>query len=267
MGIANQGTGSGLDTLFASAVADGVLSTETQGLLTGNLGQMVIAGAAGTAAENITASDVTLVTVLIDASSSIAARGLEASVRDGQNQLVDSLAGSKEKDAILLSLWTFNSDIQVQHAYVPVAGATRLDAKTYRGSGATRLYDTWCDALLANVAYAQRLRDSGTPCRSVVVTITDGEDVGSRRSAADCKKISRDLLASEQFILAFVGVGADVDFAGVARDMGVPDGCVWVQKDATPSALRKVFQMVSQSAIRASQAKIQVGPQAGFFVP
>ena len=49
--------------------------------------------------------------------------------------------------------------------------------------------------------------------------------------------------------------------------MGVPDGCVLVQKQATPSALRQVFRMVSQSAIRASQGLVQPGANAGFFVP
>ncbi|MHB8878432.1 MAG: vWA domain-containing protein [Myxococcaceae bacterium] len=259
--------GNDLGALFSSAVADGVLTQDTQTLLTGNLGKVVIAGAAGTAMEDIVATDVTLITVLIDASSSIESRGLEQAVREGQNGLVDAFGGSKEKESILMALWTFANDLDVLHSYVPVADAVRLTTKNYRGAGCTRLYDTWCDALGANVAYAQRLRASGTPCRSVVVVITDGEDVGSKRKAADCARLSRDLLASERFTLAFVGVGADADFRAVARNMGVPDGCVVVQKDATPSALRKVFQMVSQSAIRASQAKIKAGVSAGFFQP
>jgi hypothetical protein len=262
-----NGSGNNLGALFAGAVADGVIKQDTSTLLSGHLGKVVIAGAAGTAMEDIVASDVTLITVLIDASSSIAERGLEQAVREGQNLLVDAFGGSKEKDAILMALWTFANDMDVLHSYVPVADAVRLTAKNYRGAGATALYQTWCDALAANVAYAQRLRDSGTPCRSVVVVITDGEDVGSRRSAADCAKVSRDLLASEQFTLAFVGVGKDVDFHSVAKSMGVPDGCITVAKDATPTGLRKVFQMVSQSAIRASQAKVQAGANAGFFVP
>ncbi|MBS1153903.1 MAG: hypothetical protein H6Q89_5601 [Myxococcaceae bacterium] len=143
----------------------------------------------------------------------------------------------------------------------------RLDAKNYQGAGATRLYDTWCDALAANVAYAQRLRDGGTPARSVVVVITDGEDVGSSRTAGNCARLSKDLLASEQFVLAFVGVGSDVDFHKVAKTMGVPDGCVLVQQNATASTLRAAFQLVSQSAIRASQGKIAPGAAAGFFIP
>lgn len=257
----------GVQNLLGSASQAGTLSAATTQLLTGNLGAVVIAGAAGKDAEEITASDVTLVTLLVDGSSSIHERGLEDAVREGQNLLVDALGESRERDSILLALWTFNDDVRVVHAYVGLDDATRLDERTYAGLGCTRLYDTWCDALAANVAYAQRLRDAGTPCKSVVVVVTDGEDVGSRRRAADCARISRDLLASEQFTLAFVGVGAAVDFHAVARSMGVPDDCVAVQAQATPQAIRKVFRMVSQSAIRASQGLVAPGRAGGFFAP
>jgi uncharacterized protein YegL len=235
--------------------------------LSGSLGPVVVAGAAGMDLEDITASDVTLITMLIDSSTSIAQAGLEQAVRDGQNALLDAFDASREKESILVATWTFDSDVKVVHSYVPVDDAARLDAASYRAAGATHLYDTWCDALAANVAYAQRLRDGGTPCRSIVVVITDGEDCGSRRSAADCARLSSELLASEQFVLAFVGVGDDVQFRAVAKRMGIPDGSVEVQAQATAAGMRKVFQMVSQSAIRASQARIGPGRNAGFFRP
>ncbi len=236
-------------------------------LITGNLGAVVIAGAAGKDAEDIVASDVLLVTLLVDASSSIHARGLEDAVREGANMLSAALSQTKERDAILMALWTFNDDVRVVHSYVGLDDVTRLDKTNYAGVGCTRLFDTWCDAITANVVYAQRLRDSGTPCKSIVVVVTDGEDVGSKRRASDCKRISEDVLASEQFTLAFVGVGTDVDFHAVARQMGVPDSCIAVQAQATPSAIRKVFRMVSQSAIRASQGLVAPGANAGFFAP
>lgn len=256
-----------LTNLLQGAQSAGVLGAASSQMLTGNLGAVVIAGAAGLATEDIAASDVTLVTVLIDASSSIHARGLEQAVREGQNLLLDAFATSKEKESVLVALWTFNDDVRVVHAYVGLGDAVRLDASNYAGVGATRLYDTWCDACAANVAYAQRLRDSGTPCRSIVVIVTDGEDVGSRRTAGDCKRLNEDLLASEQFYLGFVGVGGDVDFHAVARSMGIPDGSIAVQAQATPAAVRQIFRMVSQSAIRASQSRIAPGPNAGFFSP
>ncbi len=244
-----------------------MLSPATESMLTGHLGNVVVAGAAGVAMEAIEATDVTLVTILIDASSSIASARLEQAVREGQRELLAAFAGSREKDRILVALWTFNDQVSVLHSYVPVGDALRLDDRNYRGRGNTRLYDAWCDALASNVAYAQQLRDSGTPVKSVVVMISDGADTGSKRTQKQCRALSEDLLKSEQFVLAFVGVGADATFRRIAKNMGVPDGCVEVQTQATPAALRKVFQMVSRSAIRASQGQIQPGAQAGFFRP
>ncbi|MFO0723854.1 MAG: vWA domain-containing protein [Myxococcota bacterium] len=241
--------------------------SDASSTLTGNLGAVVLAGAAGTALEDIMAADVTLITVLIDASQSIEQGGLTKAVRAGQNELIDALLAAKEVDSILLAQWIFNDQLRVQHSYVPVADAAKLDAKSYHPAGGTALYDAWQSALTANVSYAQKLRDGGTPVRSVVVVITDGEDNSSRVSAAQCAKLSRALLASEQFVLAFVGVGNEVDFRKVARSMGLPDGGILVQASATAHALRQVFEMVSRSAIRASQGLIKPGAQAGFFGP
>lgn len=255
-----------LDNLLNGAATAGTIGSNLTGQL-GSLGPLVIAGAAGMDAEDIEATDVTLVTLMIDASSSIGMGRLERAVRDGYNQMLDAFAGSREKDSILVSSWVFNSQTTLLHSYVPVKDATRLDTKNYRASGCTTLYDTWVDALLANVAYAQKLRDSGTPVRSVAVVITDGCDVGSKRSVRNCAQVSKDLLKSEQFVLAFVGVGSETEFRKVATAMGVPDGSIEVQSNATASGLRRVFQMVSKSAIRASQGQIKAGPQAGFFRP
>lgn len=256
-----------VDSRIQGAVEDGVLSPESGSMLTGYLGPVVIAGAAGYDVENLCASDVTLVTLLVDQSSSIGGRNLEDAVRHGQTLLVDSMAQSREREGILVALWTFDDQHRPLHSYVPVEQATRLDAQNYKSTGSTTLYDTWCDALAANVAYAQQLRDAGTLCRSVVVVITDGEDTSSKRTAGECSRLSRDLLASEQFVLAFVGVGPDANFRKVGRSMGIPDGSILEEKSTSASALRRVFQMVSQSAIRASQGRIQPGPSVGFFGP
>src|SRR3954471_22246803 len=104
---------SNLKSLLVSAAQNGTISPATQQLLTGNLGAVVIAGAAGKDAEDIVASDVTLVTLLVDASSSIHDSGLEQAVRDGENMLVDALADTRERESILMALWTFNSDVNV----------------------------------------------------------------------------------------------------------------------------------------------------------
>lgn len=260
----NKKTKNQLNALFGNAASVGMISPQTLTMLSGNLGNLVIAGAAGKDTETIDASEVLLVTVLVDASSSIGSRGLEAAVKAGYNKLLDTFSLSKERDAIMMALWTFQGRAKVIHSYVPVNEAVGLDRSNYRPGGCTALYDTWCDSLAANLAYAQQLRDGGTPVRSVVVVITDGEDVGSKRRPVDCAKLTMDLLASEQFALGFVGVGSDVDFTQVARDMGIPDDCIQVQKNATPKGLRDVFHMVSRSVMRVSQSHVAPG-QGGFF--
>src|SRR4051794_10698811 len=107
-----------VQSLLTSATTAGTLSQATSQLLTGSLGAVVIAGAAGKDAEDIEASDVTLVTLLVDASSSIHDCGLEDAIRDGQNVLVDALGDTRERDAILMALWTFNHELRVVHSYV-----------------------------------------------------------------------------------------------------------------------------------------------------
>ncbi len=257
---------SDLSQLLAQAARAGTLSQGTVTTLGGDLGQLVIAGAAGVDADELVASDVTLVTVLVDASTSIHTRGLEDAIIRGYGELVEAFDEARERDSVLLALWTFNDEARVVHAYVPVGDATRLDATNYRGLGGTKLYDTFCDAAVANVAYAERLRAAGTPTRSILIVLTDGEDYGSRRRATHCRALAKDLLASEAFQLAFVGVGSDVDFHEVAKQMGFPKGSVAVSAAATASSIRALFRMVSQSTLRMSCARAGV-PTGGFFTP
>jgi len=168
---------SDLSKLLGQAAASGTLSQATVAAQTsalgGDLGQIVIAGAAGVDAEDLVASDVTLVTVLVDASTSIHTRGLEDAVMRGYGELVSAFVDARERDSVVLALWTFNDEARVVHSYVPVTDATRLDPSNYRGLGGTKLYDTFCDGVLANVAYAERLRAAGTPTRSIVVVLTE----------------------------------------------------------------------------------------------
>lgn len=240
-----------------------LISPTTSAAILGNMGSVVVAGAAGKAAEDIEATSVTLVTVILDNSGSMHSH--RQAVVDGMNQLRETFLHSKEKDSVLLATWTFGEKVQVNHSYIPVADTDPLTLADYPADeGATALYAGWCDALAANIAYAQNLRSSGTDVRSIVVVLTDGENNVRDRTAAACAQISQDLLRSEQFILAFVGLGYG-DFRRIAQSMGVPDGCTYTAGQVTESELRKVFRMVSQSVIRASQGKITPGANAGFF--
>ena len=64
---------------------------------------------------------------------------------------------------------------------------------------------------MAGLDILKRVVADRLPC--VVIVITDGEDCGSRRRVTDCASISSDLLASEQFTLAFVGYDDEANSA------------------------------------------------------
>lgn len=234
--------------------------------LGGDLSEIVVAGASGIDADELIASEVTLVTVLVDASTSIATSGLEDAIVGGYGDLVDAFANAREKDGILVALWTFNDEARVVHSYVPVDDATRLDRTNYAALGGTKLYDTFCDALQANVTYAERLRAAGTPTQSILVLLTDGEDCGSRRRVSHCRALATEALATEAWQLAFVGFGSETNFRKIAKSMGFPDKSVAVSATTTASSIRALFRMVSQSVLRASQARPGV-TRAGFFAP
>jgi len=256
-----------LENLFEQAQEDGVLGAASQQVLVENLSPMVIAGASGKSAEEIDATEVTLVTAVIDDSGSIRFAGLADAVRQGQNEMLRALANSKQQDALMVAQWKLGSQSELIHSYVPVADAEALNKKNYNPQSGTALYDVWMDALASNIAYAQTLAATGAQVTSIALIITDGQDQHSHRYLArDCRKLATELLQSETFHLAFIGVGEQREFQVVAEEMGFMPASVLVA-DATASAIRRAINLASQSIIRASQGLIQPGSQAGFFHP
>ena len=258
----NQSIGT-IKSVFADAADDGIVSEANKDLMCVSLDDNILAGCDGLNIDDIEATEVVLVSLLIDDSGSMDSR--IADTLAGQHAMLDSLSGSKQKDSFLFGMWTLNRS-QPYHSYVKLENVLKLSENDYQPNGGTPLCDRWFEMLTANVAYAQQLRSSGIAVRSIAVVITDGDENESRRfHEAECAALAKDLLKSEQFILGFVGVGDEAYFRGEALKMGFPDGGILTAKDG-PSAMRKVFNVVSQSVIRASQAKIDpAAAQNNFF--
>lgn len=264
----NQSAGE-IQAILGEAAAEGVISPSSLQVI--DIDDAVLVGAGGMGIDEIAATEVILMTFVYDDSGSIGYSGLAGSVIVGQNEMVDAIAASKQKDGIMMAQWKLGSNAELVHSYLPIDQAVKLDGSNYDPRSGTALYDAWIDALAANVAYAQKLRSGGIPVRSIAAVITDGMDEHSRKyGIGDCRRINQELLMSEQFVLAFVGVGNDRDdedrFRQVALEMGFPDGSVLTASGSTEqerkSAMRKVFGLVSQSAIRNSQ---KAGNANSFF--
>jgi uncharacterized protein YegL len=246
-----------LDDLFQNAVDDGNLSPAGASIIaTPDFGDQIQA-ALCPVIDDVEASEVMLVAIVIDNSTSITwiLNGPEA-VCDGQNIVVEALLGSKQADGILVGTWLINQDERV-HPFMPLDQVTLLENDVnYQAYGDTPLYRRVCAVLGTVAVEIQRFSDEyNVPARAVVLVVTDGDDEDHSRlgfTADQCQTLISDM--SENVIVLFMGIqNQRVDFHTIAQSMGIPDQNVLTPKN-TDSDIRRVFVVASKSALRASQS-------------
>lgn len=264
--MTSQSAGS-VPGLFKTAKNEGVLSAAALTAINVNDIGAEINAALGVSVDDVTAGEVTLVTPLLDDSSSIAqVKGNAQAVRDGHNLIIDSLSKTKarQKDGILASTSYLNRGLL--YPYCVVEQAVRLDDNNFRPNGGTPLYDKSIVTLGTVIAKWQEFTANGVTCRTVTPIVTDGADWGSSKTARDVKKVVDDMLRQECHIIAGVGIwdgkldgngdpipGTGTDFKQVFGEMGIRPEWILTPQN-TPSEIRRAFNMLSQSAVRASQA-------------
>jgi len=250
-----------LSQLFSSARTEGNLSAAAaQTLVVKDIGVKIKAGL-GTPVDNVTASEVLLVSNLIDDSGSMG--GSEQALIDGYNNLViGSLKDSKESNGILVHT-RYLSDY-ILDPYTLIENAKAMDNSNYVASlGHTPLYDQSLVLLGTVVLKAQEFINNGVPARTITLLLTDGLNNSSRNSASDVAKIVSDMRASENHIIAAMGIGGNPNaFRQTFQEMGIEDRWILTPKN-TPSEVRKCLQLFSRSAVRASQSAKSFSQTAG----
>ncbi|HSX01585.1 MAG TPA: hypothetical protein VLF67_05070 [Candidatus Saccharimonas sp.] len=248
-----------LSSLLGDAGLDPAATSAMQ-LTADTLGPAIQAGLGTVTLDDINTAEVVLVTLLVDDSSSIRfVSGNTEAVRDGHNLVIDSLRGSKQSAAVLASCRYLNGGLSaplgVLYPYRPLSGAVLLDAHNYNPSGGTPLYDQVAVTLTGVAAKMAEFEQGGVAARAVTAIITDGHDEGSRRhDAHSVAPIASGLLLTESHIIIGMGIrDGSTDFNHVFTEMGIlPE---WILTPGnTPSEIRRAFAVVSQSAVRASQA-------------
>lgn len=234
------------------------LGRDAEDALVANLDETVLLGCVGLDADRLDAADATLVSVVIDMSSSMGPHA--KAVIDAYNTMQKALADAKASGAILTTTWTFTDTLALLSGFEAVGKKPPLSAHSYRPAGGTALYDAVLAAMTGLVSYGQALWDGGIPTRKVLFVLSDGEDNSSRATVSTVERAARGLAQDEAYTLAFAGFGGQ-DLGAIARAMGFPNV---VSAAASPSEIRAVFRQVSQSVIRVSQGAAP-GPTFGFF--
>ncbi|MBX7221741.1 MAG: hypothetical protein K1Y36_17445 [Blastocatellia bacterium] len=275
-----------INALFQNAQEEGVLSPQSlQALTVLDIGSQIQAGL-GISVNNVTASEVVLVTMMIDDSGSIRFSGNSNVVREGHNSVLEALMASKQNHSILAHTSYLNG--HVLFPYLPLAVVDEdekkrtgrvtykrnplvenLTTSNYNPDKGTPLYDQTVVLLGRVLAKYQEFADGGVNCRTVTLIITDGADEhSSTANARTVRPLVEDLLG-ERHIIAAMGIyDGHTDFKKIFREMGIRDE--WILTPGNNQGdIRKAFQMFSQSAVRASQGAASFSKTAagGFGAP
>ncbi len=251
--IMNNNSAPNLNNLFQNAQDEGLLSQASmQALNIIDIGAQIQAGL-GINVDDVTASEVVLITIMPDDSGSIRFSGNTQAVRGGHNSVLDALIDSPQQDNILIHTRYLNGF--VLFPYLPLPQAVRMDTKNYNPNLGTPLYDQTLVLLGTVLAKSQELADNGVPVRTITLIITDGSDEGSRRAnAKDVAAVVEDMLKSENHIIAAMGIDNEyTNFNQVFQTMGIRDEWILTPGNSE-SEIRQAFQIFSQSVIQASQA-------------
>lgn len=253
--------------LLKTAQQEGDLSQKSMQALTQiDIGAQIQAGL-GVAAEDVQASDVFLISMLVDDSGSIEMAGNTQAVKDGHNLHLAAFADSKQKESFLVHCRYLNG--KILYPFKKLQDASKMDGHNYSPNGGTPLYDQTLVTLATVVAKTKEFEDSGVPVRTITSIITDGADTGSRATAAQVKSVIEDMLKKEKHIVALMAIDdGQTPWKTVAKSMGIRDE--WVLTPGNdPKEIRKAFNVLSQSAVRASQNAASFSKTAlgGFGAP
>ncbi len=257
-----------LNHLFQSAHAEGLLSTASIEVLNIiDIGAQIQAGL-GVNVDDVSASEVVLVTIMPDDSGSIRYANNQLVVQEGHNVVLDALLTSNHQDSILVHTRYLNGHIL--YPYCLLNQAVRMDNTNYNPNKGTPLYDQTVVLLGTVLAKSQEFADNGVPVRTVTLIITDGADEHSvRASAKTVSNLVKDLLMTETHIIAAMGIyDGKTDFHKIFQEMGIrPE---WILTPGNnQKEIRRAFQVFSQSAVRASQGAVGFNQTAlgGFGIP
>lgn len=255
-----------LNSVFSAAANQALISPASlQTLTTMDLGNQ-IQNALGISADAIDASEVFLLSILVDDSSSIRDANNEDNVRNGVNLVLESLGGSKAENEILVHMSALNRGTLTP--FIPLNKAPRLDAANYRGQGSTPLYDKSIAMLGTVLAKEREFAGQGVATRTLTLIVTDGADCGSTSSPRDVAPLVSDLRKRENHIILAMGIddGGTTDFRAIFGKMGIQDQWVLTPGNS-PSEIRRAFVVASKSAVQASQGAAAFSKVTGIGTP
>lgn len=157
----------------------------------------------------------THITFVLDSSGSMGR--IEDDTKGGFNVFLKEQR--KEEGTATVTLFDFNSTVELVYQDRPVEDAPQLDSDNYRPGGQTALHDAIARAVTETADRIETMAENDRPENVIVVVLTDGKENASEtpqdvvRERVETKR--------EEDDWEFLFIGANQDAALTAEDMGM----------------------------------------------
>ena len=209
--------------------------------------------------DDLGASEYTLVTIVVDESTSI--NGFEKELKDCVKAIIAAAAQSPRADNLLVRMVTFNHDLKEIFGFKNLGQIDINDLDDFSAGGSTALYDASDEALGATEQYASLLYDQDFDVNAAVYIITDGDDNSSRSAyptaIADRLKSIRRNEKLESIVTLLIGINTEEQAISDILEKYSKTACFdeYIDAgDATEANLVKLAGYVSKSISSQSQA-------------
>jgi len=208
--------------------------------------------------DNLGATEYTLVTIVVDVSSSV--HGFSKELLKALKSVIQGCHKSPRVDNLMVRLLTFSDDRKEVHGFVQLNQINPADYQPLKCGGCTALYDATYDAVGASNAYAKKLFEQDFDVNGAIYILTDGIDNRSTMKAGDIARQVQQAIRDEyleSLVTVLVGVntgnGTVAGYLQLFKDEAKLTQYIDVSQ-ATADELAKLAAFVSQSISSQSQA-------------
>ena len=156
----------------------------------------------------------THVTFVLDSSGSMSR--IEDDTKGGFNIFLREQ--KEEEGEATVSLYEFNTNVELVYRNVPVEDASELDDENYKPGGQTALHDAIMRAVTETEDRVERLPESDQPENVIVVILTDGKENASETPQETVRERVEE---KREEGWEFLFVGANQDAALTAESVGM----------------------------------------------
>lgn len=209
--------------------------------------------------DRLGASEYTLVTLVLDMSSSVV--NFSKELNDSIKMIIDSCKMSSFAENVMVRLLTFNDKVYEEHGFLPLS---ELHEDSYKNvvnpKGMTALFDATLNSINATISYGEKLYDNDFDTNGILFIVTDGMDNRSKNSIKEVENEIKNFQTNEAVeSLKTVLIGVNTNSGNVSnyledfKKKANIDQYIDI-KNATSENLAKMASFISKSISAQSQA-------------